>query len=114
VHDYSLLKELFPPEHDWFKNFTIRVDSGFIGLDKDYKCKKLIIPVKKKKHQELTKKQKAANKKKSQQRIYVEHGIGGMKRYRILSDRLRTHDVELYDTIVQLCAGLWNFNLKYK
>ncbi|NJL12634.1 MAG: hypothetical protein HC913_06320 [Microscillaceae bacterium] len=36
-----------------------------------------------------------------------------MKRYRILSDRLRMHDEGLYNTILEVCAGLWNFNVIY-
>lgn len=114
MHDYTLLKEEFSPKENWFKKFTIRVDLGFLGFDKDYVCKKLIIPEKKKKKKDLTDAQKKRNRQKSQKRIFVEHSIGGMKRYRILSDRLRTHDVELYDSIVEVCAGLWNFNLTHK
>jgi hypothetical protein len=45
------------------------------------------------------------------ERIKVEHSIGGLKRYRILSDRLRTHLIDLYDDILWVCAGLWNFYL---
>jgi hypothetical protein len=44
-------------------------------------------------------------------RIKVDHSIGGMKRYRILSDRLRNHLIDLYDDILGVCAGLWNFYL---
>jgi hypothetical protein len=45
------------------------------------------------------------------ERIIVEHSIGGMKRYRILSDRLRLHDFDFYDVILGVCAGLWNYHL---
>ena len=45
------------------------------------------------------------------ERINVEHSIGGIKRYRILSDRLRIHLIDLYDDILSVCAGLWNFYL---
>ncbi len=44
-------------------------------------------------------------------RIKVEHSIAGMKRYRILSDRLRIHLIDLYDDILALCVGLRNFYL---
>jgi len=30
-----------------------------------------------------------------------------------LSDRLRVHDIELYNVILGVCAGLWNFYLTY-
>jgi hypothetical protein len=41
----------------------------------------------------------------------VEHSIGGLKRYRILYDRLRLQDYGMCDTVVEVCAGLWNFYL---
>jgi hypothetical protein len=31
----------FPPEKNWFADFRVRVDLGFLGIEKDYKCKGL-------------------------------------------------------------------------
>jgi len=28
-----------------------------------------------------------------------------------LEDRLRLHDLNLYDDVLEVCAGLWNFSL---
>lgn len=111
ANDYGMFKLEFPPVENWFEQFRIRVDLGFLGFEKDYVCKELLLPNKKKKKQELSPEQKAENKLLASERIYVEHAIGGMKRYRILSDRLRVHDVELYNVILGVCAGLWNFYL---
>ena len=108
-----MFKEEFPPGQDWFKDFRVRVDLGFLGIEKDYVCKELFLPHKKKKQQELSPGQKDENKQLASDRIHVEHAIGGMKRYRILSDRLRVHDIELYNVILGVCAGLWNFYLTY-
>ena len=104
-----MFKAEFPPEQGWFKNFTVQVDLGFLGIGKDYEVKKLLIPHKKKKKQALTENEKIENKLLASERISVEHAIGGMKRYRILSDRLRTHDIGLYNDVLGVCAGLWNF-----
>jgi hypothetical protein len=106
-----MLQEEFPATHDWFKDFLVYIDLGFLGFDKDYDCKKTQLPYKKRKNQVLTEEQKNANRVLAKERVLVEHSIGGMKRYRILSDRLRTHDVGLYNTILGVCAGLWNFYL---
>ncbi|MGH9878462.1 MAG: transposase family protein [Nitrososphaerales archaeon] len=111
THDYRMFQEEFPPEQTWFKDFCVRVDLGFLGIEKDYICKELLIPNKKPKKQELTQEQKDENKLLASKRIVVEHAIAGLKRYRILSDRLRNHDLELYDVILGVCAGLWNFYL---
>jgi hypothetical protein len=72
-----------------------------------------MIPNKKPKGGELTQAQKAENKDISRERIKVEHSLAGLKRFRILSDRLRIHDIKMYDEIIGLCAGLWNFSQIY-
>ena len=113
AHDYGLLKSEFPPENNWFENHVIRLDLGYKGFETDYLCKKVIIPHKKPRKSDLTQTQKDENKQKSKKRISVEHAIGGMKRYRFYSDRLRNHDFDLYNDAIEICAGLWNFNLKY-
>lgn len=111
THDFSLLKKEFPPELPWFKNFNIKVDLGYLGIVKEYKCKKISIPYKKSKNNPLTDEQKLTNKQFASERIFIEHSISGLKRFRILSDRLRIHDIDLYDEILGVCAGLWNFYL---
>ena len=79
-----MFKLEFPPGQSWFINLDVRVDLGFVGFEKDYPCKKLYIPNKKPKGQELTSEQKAENKLLAGERIVVEHSIAGLKRYRIL------------------------------
>ena len=110
-HDYKILKEVFTPEHDWFRKFTLKVDLGYLGIKKDYNCVSIEIPHKKTKLHPLTDSQKNENKRMASARINVEHSIGGMKRYRILSDRLRMHLIDFYDDVLGVCAGLWNFYL---
>ena len=108
-HDYSILKQEFNPEKGkWFDNFNVLVDLGFLGIEKDYSIK-VKIPNKKPRKKELNNSQKEYNKSVSQIRIKVEHAIGGIKRYRILSDRLRIRNMVRFNQIVGLCAGLWNF-----
>jgi hypothetical protein len=106
-----LLKEEFPPNEKYFTNLNIRVDLGYLGIAKDYICKTISIPYKNTKKNPLTEAQKLSNKAMASERIRVEQSIGGMKRYRILSDRLRLHDFDFYDVILGVCAGLWNYHL---
>lgn len=110
-HDYRMLKHEFPPEKDWFTSHRVRLDLGYQGFDKDYDCQGVILPKKKPCKQKLTAEDKARNRQKSSERIRVGHAIGGLKRYRILPDRLRIHDCQTYDTALEVCAGLWNFYL---
>ena len=89
----------------------MRLDLGFLGFAKDYVCRKVFIPIKKPKGKELTDEQREINIKQASERITVEHSIGGLKRYRILEDRLRLHNLNLYNDVLGVCAGLWNFSL---
>ncbi len=110
-HDFKMLKEEFNPgQENWFGKIEVLVDLGFLGIQIQF-SKAVKIPFKRSKKKELTEDQKRYNKSISQIRIKVEHSIGGMKRYRILSDRLRMKSMVRYNQIAGICAGLWNFNL---
>ena len=105
------MKEEFPPDKNWFEEFNVKVDLGFLGIAGDYSCRSIKIPHKKPKNSELSEEKKMENKEISSERIIVEHSIGGLRRYRILADRLRTHDIDFYNEVLGVCAGLWNFYL---
>jgi len=86
-HDYTMLKQEFPPEVDWFADLQVRVDLGYLGIKSDYRGDQIDIPTKKprksQKHPnpQLSDEQRAANTAVSRVRIFIEHAIGGMKRY---------------------------------
>jgi hypothetical protein len=103
------LKTEFSPDYEWFKDYKVRIDLGYLGFDKDYVCSQVYLPYKKPKGEDLTCEQKLVNKDQASERVKVEHCIGGMKRYRILSDRLRVHNFLGYNDVLEVCAGLWNF-----
>lgn len=115
--DFGLLKEEFPPQQDWFINQKLVVDLGFVGIEKLYRIKELLLGFKRprssKKNPEpkLTEEQKKWNKQVGKQRVYVEHAIGGMKRYHVLKNRCRLKCPALKNQILGICAGLWNYFL---
>jgi len=109
THDYSLLKAEFDPSENRFSGYQVRVDLGYVGFEKDYPLTTAFVPKKKPHKTELTEEQKLANQQLAKERINVEHAIGGMKRYDILSNTARIHDVDLYDQMTGTCAGIWNF-----
>jgi DDE superfamily endonuclease len=111
IHDFALLKKLLPADKQWFKGLTVRADSGFQGFADAYPCEKLFLPHKKPRGKDRTPNQKFRNKQQARKRVVVENSIGGFKRFRILSDRLRMHDLKQYDRILEVCAGLHNFQL---
>ena len=106
-----------PPETAWFKEFNVHLDLGFKGFEDLYPCQNLFIPIKKPRNtktskNELNDEQKTQNKALAQQRIYVEHSIGGMKRYRILVNRNRLKNKKTINQVIGVCAALWNFTIE--
>jgi hypothetical protein len=43
-----MLQKEFPPKVEWFAELTVKLDLGFQGFSDIYCCKKLVIPIKKK------------------------------------------------------------------
>ena len=118
-HDYSMLKQELPPDLDWFIDINVLVDLGYLGIQSDYYGDQIEVPTKKPRKSKknpapkLSAVQKAANKALSQVRIFVEHAIGGMKRYNILVHGFRNRKVDFEDDVIGICAGLWNLALSY-
>src|SRR5919109_1533494 len=72
----------------------------------------IVQPKKKPRGGELTPPEKATNRRISSIRIRIEHAIGGVKRYRIVKDKIRLFKDGLRDTIMETCCGLHNFRLQ--
>lgn len=115
--DMGILKEEFPPEQDWFSKFKVLFDLGFVGVDKLYKFKELVLGEKKPRKSksnpkpELSSAQKLKNRSVSRERIFVEHAIGKIKRYRILKNRCRLKCPKLKNMILGIAAALWNYQI---
>lgn len=106
-----MLKEEFDPTQGvWFDENECYVDLGFLGIQKDY-THRVRIPDKKPKGGELSREQKKQNKENSKERIFVEHAIGGMKKYFILKNQSRIRNVARYNQVTGICAGLWNYSI---
>ena len=118
-HDYLMLKQEFPPELEWFTDLYVRVDLGYLGMKSDYRGEQIAIPTRKprKSHKnpnpQLNEEQKAANTALSRLRIFIEHAIGGMKRYNILVHTFRNRIEHFEDDVIGICAGLRNLVLSY-
>lgn len=115
--DMGVLKKELDPSINWFKEKRVIVDLGFVGIAKLHKIKELKIgkkkPRKSKKNPnpKLSPEQKEENKKVSRARIYVEHAIGRMKKFRILTNKSRLKSENLKNQIIGICAGLANYQL---
>lgn len=118
-HDYRMLKQELPPALDWFGDLEVWVDLGYQGIQSDYEGEMIAMPHKRPRKSKtipdskLTVEQRAENRAVSQIRIFIEHALGGMKRFGILVQRFRNRQANFEDDSVGICAGLWNLNLCY-
>jgi hypothetical protein len=118
-HDDTMVKQELPPEMDWFTDLQVRVDLGYLGIKSDYSGHQIDIPTKKPRksqknpNPQLSDEQRAAHTALSRVRIFIEHAIGGMKRYNILVHTFRNRLENFEDDVIGVCAGLWNLVLSY-
>lgn len=87
-------------------------DTGFQGFAPDNVV--IVQPQKKPRNGELTTEEKALNSLISRLRIRTEHAIGGVKRYRIVKDKIRVWKLGFRDTVIETCCGLHNFRLQFR
>lgn len=87
-------------------------DTGFQG----FTIAGVIIfqPKKKPRGGELSPDEKEDNRLISTIRIRVEHVIGGVKRYRIVKDKIRNWKKGFRDMVMETCCGLHNFRLNFR
>ena len=91
------------------KEVTIMADTAFTGETRVHK--NLLLPKKRSKGKPLTYDDKETNKIISSYRVIVEHAIGGIKRYRCMSEKLRNRKLFIDDKFLLLSSGLWNYHL---
>ena len=87
-------------------------DTGFQGFSVTGVV--IVQPKKKPRGKELTNEDKENNQQISQVRIRIEHAIGGVKRYRIVKDKLRNWRKGFRDQVMETCCGLHNFRLNFR
>ncbi len=91
---------------------TLYQDSGFQGFT--LVGVTIIQPKKKPRGQELTEAEKENNRLISKIRVRIEHVIGGVKRYRIVKDKIRNWKENFRDKVMETCCGLHNFRLNFR
>lgn len=108
-HDKRVADEA---DYDLPEGSSLLQDIGFQGFTLDGVI--IIQPKKKPRGKELTAEEKEINRLISSIRIRIEHAIGGVKRYRIVKDRIRAWKNDFRDKVMETCCGLHNFRLRYR
>ena len=104
-HDYLLFKENYA---GIAQDILCLADTGYLGINKLHSNSQ--IPAKKSKLHPLTPEQKVANRELASQRIFVEHVIGKLKVFRILSERYRNRR-KRFGLRFNLIASIYNSEL---
>jgi hypothetical protein len=105
-HDFKLFKDSKLPISE---NTKVETDSGYQGIKNVHKNSEH--PKKKPRKGELTDEEKAENQHISRSRITNEHGIGFLKRFRILSERYRNRR-KRFGLRLNLLAAICNMDRK--
>lgn len=111
-HDFAIFKNenmkyLMPSDK------PIYTDTGFQGIKDLCPNSKIIMPKKKKKGKKLNGGEKLGNRIISSERVKVEHAIGGMKRFNIVSNCFRGISQNM-NKIYKTAIGLYNLQLTSK
>ncbi|NJO93432.1 MAG: transposase [Hydrococcus sp. RM1_1_31] len=103
AHDEDDMAGSIPEE------IPIEVDSGFLGLQKQYE--NIHVPHRKPKGGELSETQKEANRLLSSSRVVCENAFAGVKRYFAVSQIYRNRIQDFDDKLMLTATGLWNWYL---
>ena len=87
-------------------------DTGFQGFTLENVV--ILQPKKKLRGKPLSDLDKNINQWHSSLRARVEHAIGGVKRYRIVKDKIRNWKAGFKDAVMETCCGLHNFRLNFR
>lgn len=108
VHDKTIWDEMTVK----VGNVSLLMDLGFLGADKD--CETVILPFKKPKKKELRPLQKQINQAISKARVVVEHAFAGVKRLKIIRNKIRLKSYEHRDRVMRIAAALHNLRLQFR
>jgi hypothetical protein len=96
-----------------FPNHTILLeDSGFQGYDPENIT--VLRPEKKPKGGELSRQQKELNRQISQLRVPVEHAMSGIKRLRIVQEKIRIRTDKVRDLVMLIACALHNLRISFR
>jgi len=105
VHDKALWDDLVIEPFEQ----NLLVDLGFLGIDKTHP--NAIMPFKKPRKSELTEAQKQINKVINGMRIRIEHAFSGVKRLKIIRNKIRLKSYQIRDQMMRIATALHNFRM---
>jgi len=90
------------------KDTLIQTDTGYQGIQKIHQ--KSNIPYKRKRNTPFSKEEKKHNHNLASKRIFVEHVIGRLKRFKVISESYRNRR-RRFGLRFNLIAGIYNYEI---
>jgi hypothetical protein len=90
------------------KDTLVQGDTGYQGIQKIHQNSN--IPFKRRRNTKLSKEEKLHNHNLSSKRIFVEHVIGRLKRFKVISERYRNRRSR-FGLCFNLIAGIYNYEI---
>jgi hypothetical protein len=109
MHDKALAEEMelaFLPEQ------CLLLDLGFMGYEPE--GAQTLLPIKKQRQAELPAMDKLYNRLLASVRVKVEHVMAGVKRIRIVKDKIRLHGEQIRDAVMLMACGLHNLRIDHR
>lgn len=85
---------------------NLLADLGFMGIDKEHP--NVILPYKKPRNGQLIELQKQINKTIGKWRVCIEHALSGVKRLKIIRNKIRLKSYEVIDRMMRIATALHN------
>ncbi|MGV3589346.1 MAG: transposase family protein [Adhaeribacter sp.] len=109
MHDKAMADEM---ELQFLPEQCLLLDLGFVGYEPEGAQK--LLPVKKPPLGELTAVDKGYNRLLASVRVKVEHVMAGVKRIRIVKDKIRLHGEQIRDLVMLIACGLHNLRIAHR
>jgi len=108
AHDKVLWDEMEIEQTD----HNMLLDLGFKGVEHDFP--NAILPFKKPRKKELTDLQKSINKQISSIRVRVEHAFAGIKRLKIIRNKIRLKGYDIRDQMMRIATAIHNLRMRFR
>lgn len=109
VHDKAIADEM---DCQFAEGGMLLQDLGYMGYQPEKVT--VLLPIKKKKNTPLSKEAKDYNRLLAQLRVSIEHVNSGVKRLRIVKEKIRLKRKGLRHTIMQIACGIHNLRNRFR
>lgn len=109
IHDKTIADEM---DCHFAEGGLLLEDLGYLGYEPEGVS--VLLPIKKKKNTPLSKEDKRYNRLLAQVRVTIEHVNSGVKRLRIVKEKIRLKREGIRHTVMQIACGLHNLRNRFR